>query len=30
MGMLSEDRKQEGLALIQSIADNLTYSRLRP
>ena len=30
MGMLSEDRKSEGLALIQSIADNLTYSRLRP
>jgi ribose transport system ATP-binding protein len=30
MGLLSEDRKGEGLALIQSIADNLTYSRLRP
>jgi ribose transport system ATP-binding protein len=30
VGFLSEDRKQEGLALIQSIADNLTYSRLRP
>jgi ribose transport system ATP-binding protein len=30
MGLLSEDRKTEGLALIQSIADNLTYSRLRP
>jgi ribose transport system ATP-binding protein len=30
MGMLSEDRKSEGLTLIQSIADNLTYSRLRP
>jgi ribose transport system ATP-binding protein len=30
VGMLSEDRKQEGLALMQSIADNLTYSRLRP
>src|SRR5207244_7644890 len=30
MGMLSEDRKSEGLALIQSIGDNLTYSRLRP
>ncbi len=30
LGMLSEDRKAEGLALIQSIADNLTYSRLRP
>src|SRR5262249_42040284 len=29
-GLLSEDRKQEGLALIQSIADNLTYSRMRP
>lgn len=29
VGMLSEDRKTEGLALIQSIADNLTYSRLR-
>ncbi len=28
--MLSEDRKQEGLALEQSIVDNLTYSRLRP
>jgi ribose transport system ATP-binding protein len=30
LGLLSEDRKQEGLALIQSIADNLTYSRLSP
>jgi ribose transport system ATP-binding protein len=30
MGLLSEDRKTEGLALIQCIADNLTYSRLRP
>jgi len=30
VGLLSEDRKQEGLALEQSIADNLTYSRLRP
>lgn len=30
LGMLSEDRKQEGLALRQSIADNLTYSRLQP
>jgi ribose transport system ATP-binding protein len=30
MGLLSEDRKQEGLALDQSVADNLTYSRLRP
>ena len=27
-GFLSEDRKKEGLALSQSIADNLTYSRL--
>jgi ribose transport system ATP-binding protein len=27
-GMLSENRKSEGLALSQSIADNLTYSRL--
>jgi ribose transport system ATP-binding protein len=27
---LSEDRKEEGLALAQSIADNLTYSRLAP
>ena len=30
LGMVSEDRKQEGLALLQSIADNLTYSRLKP
>jgi ribose transport system ATP-binding protein len=30
VGMLSEDRKQEGLALSQSIGDNLTYSWLRP
>jgi ribose transport system ATP-binding protein len=30
MGLLSEDRKQEGLTLAQSIADNLTYSRLSP
>ncbi len=30
LGLLSEDRKQEGLALAQSIADNLTYSRLAP
>lgn len=30
LGMLSEDRKEEGLALDQSIADNITYSRLRP
>jgi len=29
-GFLSEDRKTEGLALIQSIADNLTYTRLAP
>jgi ribose transport system ATP-binding protein len=27
-GYLSEDRKSEGLALAQSIEDNLTYSRL--
>src|SRR5262249_2790474 len=30
VGLLSEDRKQEGLALSQSIADNITYSWLRP
>jgi ribose transport system ATP-binding protein len=30
VGLLSEDRKGEGLALAQSIADNLTYSWLRP
>jgi ribose transport system ATP-binding protein len=30
LGFLSEDRKQEGLALAQSIADNLTYTRLWP
>ena len=30
MGLLSEDRKREGLALSQSLADNLTYSRLGP
>jgi ribose transport system ATP-binding protein len=30
MGLLSEDRKQEGLALTQSITDNLTYSWLTP
>jgi ribose transport system ATP-binding protein len=30
IGLLSEDRKQEGLALPCSIADNLTYSRLQP
>ncbi len=30
LGLLSEDRKLEGLALARSIADNLTYSRLGP
>jgi ribose transport system ATP-binding protein len=30
MGLLSEDRKGEGLALLQGVADNLTYTRLRP
>ncbi len=30
LGFLSEDRKQEGLALAQSIADNLTYTRPGP
>ncbi len=30
LGLLSEDRKGEGLALIQSVADNLTYTRLGP
>jgi ribose transport system ATP-binding protein len=30
IGFLSENRKEEGLALIQSIEDNLTYSRMRP
>src|SRR5262249_20576801 len=30
LGLLSEDRKGEGLALTRSIADNLTYSRLSP
>jgi ribose transport system ATP-binding protein len=30
VGMLSEDRKQEGLALAQSITDNLTASWLVP
>jgi ribose transport system ATP-binding protein len=30
VGLLSENRKTEGLALEQSIADNLTYSALRP
>jgi ribose transport system ATP-binding protein len=29
-GLLSEDRKREGLALMRSIADNVTYSRLSP
>jgi len=30
VGLLSEDRKGEGLALDQSIDDNLTYSWLKP
>jgi ribose transport system ATP-binding protein len=30
IGLLSEDRKREGLALTRSIADNLTYSWLKP
>jgi ribose transport system ATP-binding protein len=30
LGMVSEDRKREGLAQTRSIADNLTYSRLSP
>jgi ribose transport system ATP-binding protein len=30
MGAVSEDRKHEGLALDQSLADNLTYSKLTP
>ncbi len=30
VGMLSEDRKTEGLALTMSIADNLTLSDLKP
>jgi ribose transport system ATP-binding protein len=30
LGMVSEDRKGEGLAQSRSIADNLTYSRLSP
>jgi len=30
MGMVSEDRKREGLAQQRSISDNLTYSRLGP
>ena len=29
-GLVSEDRKGEGLAQVRSIADNLTYSRLSP
>ncbi|TXT28767.1 MAG: ribose transport system ATP-binding protein [Planctomycetota bacterium] len=29
-GLVSEDRKTEGLAQSRSIADNLTYSRLKP
>jgi ribose transport system ATP-binding protein len=29
VGMLSEDRKQEGLALSLSVADNMTLSRLK-
>jgi ribose transport system ATP-binding protein len=29
VGYLSEDRKAEGLAIAQSVEDNLTYSRLR-
>src|SRR5262249_59153700 len=29
-GFLSEDRKQEGLALQQSIVDNVTYGSMRP
>src|SRR5262249_60826219 len=29
-GLLSGDRKQEALTLTQSIADNLTYTALRP
>jgi ribose transport system ATP-binding protein len=29
MGMLSEDRKEEGLALSLTVADNVTLSRLR-
>ena len=29
-GLVSEDRKTEGLAQSRSIADNLTYSRLQP
>jgi ribose transport system ATP-binding protein len=30
VGLLSEDRKDEGLSLAQSVADNLTLSRLGP
>jgi ribose transport system ATP-binding protein len=30
LGLVSEDRKGEGLAQIRSIADNVTYSRLSP
>jgi ribose transport system ATP-binding protein len=30
LGLLSEDRKDEGLALERSITDNVTYSRLNP
>lgn len=30
LGLVSEDRKTEGLAQARSIADNLTYSRLEP
>ena len=29
-GLVSEDRKGEGLAQVRSIADNMTYSRLAP
>lgn len=30
LGLVSEDRKTEGLAQARSIADNMTYSSLRP
>jgi ribose transport system ATP-binding protein len=30
LGMVSEDRKSEGLAQGRSVADNLTYSRMSP
>ncbi len=30
LGLVSEDRKGEGLAQRETIADNVTYSRLRP